>query len=626
VLIAPAWLISSGKDAYEIAKAINAGLVTLGAVPLYLWARRLLPVNESVLVCALALLMPPLLLAGNLMSDNAFLPAFLFAGFSIALALERPTFGRQALALGAVGLACTVRLQGLVLLLVLPTAVLLHAFLEPLPAGRLRRAVRSFLPTLFAFVAVGLAYAVVVLAAGARWSSALGGYQVTTQVGYSAASAARWVGYHFGELELASGFLAIPALLALLAWALRRRGETLPAERAFLAVTASALFWLGIQTGVFASRFADRVEERLIFYVTPLLLLALVLWLWRLPSQARAVKALAFAGPAALLLALPLRRLLTPAIFSDTFALIPFAALRGSLSLGEVRAIVIAAVVFAGALFVFGRRAVVQLVVPTALAGFLAVSSVSAARDMSRASRAERATSKAGSRLAWIDAAVGSGAKVGFLLTPEVDPRALWQLEFWNRSLGPVYILGPGEPGGLPHVSVTIDPVNGRVGGGGARPLPAYLVVPRTYSAAGNVVARQGYWVLDSIHAPLRLISRVQGVAPDGWIGRRASDTVYRSSQASTSAMTLNVSRASWGGKDLPSPVLIEARSLGTGRLLAKRTWVVHSLATKTFHLGRLPVPYRVTVRVPRTFSPADFGLADQRQLGAQVAFELGQP
>ena len=34
LLIAPAWLFSSGKEAYEIAKGINAALVTLGAVPL----------------------------------------------------------------------------------------------------------------------------------------------------------------------------------------------------------------------------------------------------------------------------------------------------------------------------------------------------------------------------------------------------------------------------------------------------------------------------------------------------------------------------------------------------------------------------------------------------------------
>jgi hypothetical protein len=630
VLIAPAWLVSSGKEAYEIAKGINAALVTLGAVPVYLWARRLLPMFESVLVCALALLIPPLLLAGNVMSDNAFFPAFLFATFSIALALERPTRGRQVLALAAVALACTVRLQGLVLLFVLPTAVLLHALLEPAAAqgvkAALRRAVRSFRPTALVFLAVGIFYAAVVLASGARWSSALGGYQVTTRVGYTVGEAARWVGYQLGELELASGFLAIPAVLVLLAWALRRRSETTPAERAFLAVTVSALFWLGVQTGIFASRFADRVEERLMFYVTPLLLLGLVLWLWRLPRVPILVKAFAFVAPAALLLALPLDRLLTPAIYSDTFGLIPFAGLLGSISLDAVRRIVIGATVVAGALFIFGPRALVQLIVPTALAGFLAVSSVSASRHMAKASRAEEATSQAGGRVAWIDAAVGRGADVGFLLTPEVDPRALWQLEFWNESLGPVYVLGPPEAGGLPHTSVTIDAENGDVDGSGAHALPPYLVTPRTYSAVGHVVARQGYWVLYRARAPLRLTSRVLGVAPDGWISHRASDTVYRASPMSSSTMTVRVSRASWGGADLPSPVLIEARSLQTGRILARRTWIVHSLATRTFSLGGLQEPYRVVVRVRRTFSPADFGLADQRQLGAQVAFQLGPP
>ena len=630
VLIAPAWLVGSSKEAYEIAKGINAALVTLGAVPLYLWARRLLPMFEAVLVCALALLIPPLLLAGNVMSDNAFFPTFLFAAFAIALALERPTYGRQALALAAVALACAVRLQGLVFVLVLPTAVLLHALLEPAASrgvrGALGRAVRAFRPTALVFVSVFLAYAAVVLGVGARWSSALGGYQVTTQVGYSVGDAARWIGYQFGELELASGFVAIPALLALLAWAVRRRPETRSAERAFLAVTTSALFWLGVQTGVFASRFADRVEERLMFPVTPLLLLALVLWLWRLPRVTVLVKAVAFAAPAALLLALPLGRLLTPAIFSDTFGLIPFAALLGSISEEAVRRIVIVAVIVTGALFVLGPRALVQLVVPTALAGFLAVSSLTASRDMAKASRAEKATSQAGDRISWIDAAVGKGANVGFLLTPEVDPRALWQLEFWNESLGPVYVLGPSEPGGLPHTSVTIDPHDGSVEGSEARALPPYVVVPRTYAAAGDAVAQEGYWVLYRTRSPLRLTSRVQGVASDGWIGHHASDTVYRSSPGSSSTMTVRVSRASWGGADLPSPVRIEARSLRTGRLLAERSWTVHSLATKTFPLGRLPEPYRVSVSVPRTFSPADFGLADQRELGAQVAFELGRP
>ena len=125
---------------------------------------------------------------------------------------------------------------------------------------------------------------------------------------------------------------------------------------------------------------------------------------------------------------------------------------------------------------------------------------------------------------------------------------------------------------------------------------------------------------------PLRLRSHVDGVASDGWIGHQASDTVYRSGPTVSSTMTVQISRAAWGGADLPSPVRIEARSTGSGRILAERTWVVHSLGTRTFHLGRLKEPYRVSVLVKRTFSPADFGLADQRQLGAQVTFSVGEP
>ena len=629
VLIAPAWLLASGKDAYEIAKATNATLVTLGAVPLYLWARRLLPLQDAIFVCFLALLIPPLLLAGNLMSDNAFFPAFLFATFSIALAVERPTPGRQALALGAIALACTARLQGLVLLLVLPTSVLLHALFVPSARGRLtelKSAVRAFLPSLVVFLAAAFAYTAVVLAVGGRWSSALGGYQVTTQVGYSAAAVARWIAYQFGELELASGLIAIPAALSLLVWALRRRSETSPAERAFLAVTISSAFWLVIQTGMFASRFADRVEERLMFYVVPLLFLALVLWFWRQPAQPVLVRAIAFAVPAAFALALPLRRLLTPAIYSDTFGLIPFAALLDSLSVGDVRKIIVGAVVIAGALFIFGRGAVVQVGAPIALAVFFVVSSVSAVRHMSRASRAELATSQTAGDVQWIDSAVGPGPSTGFLLTPSIDPRALWQLEFWNEALSSVYLLGGSEPGGLPRTQLAVNRVTGRLSSDGARALPTFLVTPRTYTAAGEVVARQGLWVLSRIERPLRLTSRIEGVAPDDWIGTHASDTVYRSGPGSSSTMTVRVSRAAWGGADRPSPVRIEARSVGSGRLLAKRTWVVHSLGAKTFDLGRLREPYRVTVVVPRTFSPADFGLPDQRQLGAQVTFDRGSP
>ena len=144
VLIAPAWLVTEAQStAYALAKTINVGLGVLALVLVYFWARRLTTAGYAVLAAGLTALMPSLLYAGMLMSENGFLPAFLLAALATALALERPTLGRQALAFAAIGLACFIRVQGIVLLAVLPTAVLLAAVLEArvAPAGsRLRAA------------------------------------------------------------------------------------------------------------------------------------------------------------------------------------------------------------------------------------------------------------------------------------------------------------------------------------------------------------------------------------------------------------------------------------------------------------------------------------------------------
>src|SRR5712691_5518154 len=82
--------------------------------------------------------MPSFIYTGMLMTENAFLPAFVLAAFAFALALERPTLLRQLFAFGTILLATAIRYQGLVLLLVLPTAILLKVVLELRAAPRPR--------------------------------------------------------------------------------------------------------------------------------------------------------------------------------------------------------------------------------------------------------------------------------------------------------------------------------------------------------------------------------------------------------------------------------------------------------------------------------------------------------
>ena len=129
-LISPAWWFHSMSTTYGVAKVLNVLLMTAAAVPLFLWARRLVSPLYGVVAVALTLLLPSFIYTGMLMTENAFLPAFVLAAFAFAAALERPTVLRQGLAFAAILLASSVRLQGLVLLAVLPTAILLKALFE----------------------------------------------------------------------------------------------------------------------------------------------------------------------------------------------------------------------------------------------------------------------------------------------------------------------------------------------------------------------------------------------------------------------------------------------------------------------------------------------------------------
>ena len=64
------------------------------------------------------------------MTEAAFLPAFVLVGFAIAAMLERPTLINQLGVLAALVLAISIRVQGIVLVAVIPTAVLLKVVLD----------------------------------------------------------------------------------------------------------------------------------------------------------------------------------------------------------------------------------------------------------------------------------------------------------------------------------------------------------------------------------------------------------------------------------------------------------------------------------------------------------------
>ena len=97
-LISPAWaLFKAVPDAYAAAKAINALMMSLAAIPAYLIARRMLSKQLAFAAAVLAVAIPSMVYTATLMTENAFYPIFLFAVYVIVLWLEKPSVTTDAL-------------------------------------------------------------------------------------------------------------------------------------------------------------------------------------------------------------------------------------------------------------------------------------------------------------------------------------------------------------------------------------------------------------------------------------------------------------------------------------------------------------------------------------------------
>ena len=159
---------------------------------------------------------------------------------------------------------------------------------------------------------------------------------------YAAGAAARFVGYHAGDLALLTGVFPACALLVLLWRALRsRRGRT-RASRAYLAVTFAIAVWLVLEVGVFASRELGLLAERNLIAAAPLLFLGFALWLDRGGPGGRpcARSAAAAVVVAAIVLLLPLGKLVVPDALPHAFTLIPLSHLRDVSSAGTMQLVV----------------------------------------------------------------------------------------------------------------------------------------------------------------------------------------------------------------------------------------------------------------------------------------------
>ncbi len=392
LVLAPAWLAHSTESVYGAMKTVNAVLMSLAAVPVYIWGRRFLSAWGALAAAALTLLLPGLVLTGTLMTENAFLPAFLVGLLAVGYCVEGPTLGRQALAAGGIALAGTARLQGLILVAVLPAAVVAERLLARSPRDVGRALVRLW--PLGALVGASvLIYVSAKLAAGGR-VGALGVYSGQAPTHYSVWGVLKWTAYALGELALTTALVPFAAFLLLLMLPPRTREE-----RAFLATGAAAILALVVLAGFAAFWLPPGLKDRYLFHGVPVLFLGLVLWFERGLPRPRVQTAAAALVAVVLVAILPLGTLFgSPTLLGNGLGLVPFSRVAGAFGgTGQLRLWVLLAAVVLGLIAVLAPRRLAPAVLVAPVVVLLVLSSASLFHAM-RAGPAGCATSRRSGR------------------------------------------------------------------------------------------------------------------------------------------------------------------------------------------------------------------------------------
>jgi hypothetical protein len=523
---------------YDLLQGLQAFVMSLAAVPVYLWARTLVPRRSALIAAALTVATPALAYSGLVMTEVLFYPLLVTAAWAGATAIARPTRGNQILLLVAFVAVCATRIQAIVLVPALVTAALLDAWLAR-SWGRLK----GQLPA-----AVGL---VVLLAGWAVWrlatgKGALGGYDVVASTSYSVGAAARFVLYHGASLLVLCGLFPLAAVAVKLVGALRR-GEQDEGVRAYLAVTASLCVWVVVEVGAFASRYSDRIVERNLIGLAPVLFIGLVLWLHSGPDGGYVVRGAVAAGALAVLLLLPVRRYVNVYDVHDALTLIPMFKLSTLTSLSTMAWVYRGVAVAAAAVFAFVPRRGLQWV-PFALIVALVGASVVSSRFVVDEAQAQDRTFLGDDPL-WADHAGGS--RIAYLYDGEPSWPGVWETVFFNTHIDRVYDLNAATvPGPLPQNDVSVRP-DGTVVGLPSHLAPARYVIVSNWiglhgERKGNATQQgltQAGLVLWKLEQPLRLRTWISGLEPNGDIAGEAKLVAYNC-KGGTYSVTLLIKQA----------------------------------------------------------------------------------
>lgn len=520
LLVTPAFLVGSLADAYLLAKAINCIVMSFAAVPAYLLALRVVERRLALVAASFALLLPAMAFSSRVMTESAFYPVFLLVVLAVVRVLETPTQGRQLVALGLIAVTAGFRMQALVLLPALLTSICLRIAMDARQAGRfsaqsLFQRAKAYNTTAFVLGCAALAAAGTALRRGSPIAA------ISDRADYvmgriSPLDGPKWFIYHVAELDLALGVIPFGAALLFAAFALGNVRASRGAQ-AFTIAAITASLWTIALAAAFATQ-ADvaRVQERYVFYVEPLVIIAFLGWIHaRTNGPARRSRfAIACLCVAAVLpLVLPYGTLLNYHAFASAPGLVPWLLVSSGGGL-DLAVITIGAFGFAAVIALAKLRHGRSLIAATA--AFLAAGTLLVnAAFQTISTRSLSFGLGSGDNRTWIDDAVESRASVAVLWSASGRPwkrfRRVWESEFFNRSVGPVFYLRTPLAYDLPQTRVRLAG-SALIGPDGERLHAEYVLSDGPVVAGDKIASRPGVdLTLYRVDGVVRVLSLTDG-------------------------------------------------------------------------------------------------------------------
>jgi hypothetical protein len=502
----------SVDSAYDWFKAANALFFAVTAVPVYLLARRLVSGWWAVLAAVLAIAVPSSISVATVMTESLSYLATAWALYAIMLALERPSVLRQLAVLGATAVAFLTRPQFGILYVTWVGALAVYWLVAPWARPRGRVELVRFWPTALPVVLAVLAFAARI-ASGASASHSLGAYWELWR-GYDPLQVGKWFVYHLGDFAVYLAIVPV-AVAPIVLVALTRAGRAgSRSAAAFVALFAAANVSGLLVVAAFTSTpwGYDRLHDRYGFYLLPLWLIGLVVWLASGLPRPLLAGAIGAVAAVALALILPFGQLANE-VGIDT---VPGAlwvrieaelAGPGPASGGLALALFVVALV--AATFVLPRRiAVVAL--PLAVAATFAATSYFAWQRMIEAPEDE--VFAGGLARAWIDERVPAEIPVTkvYIDTPcesALESHALFLTEFFNQTVDRAVYVGDSVPDGLPIERVDVAP-SGTLEQSGNPLIADYVFTQPGIRLAGRRIAEgtNARLVLWQVDGPVRVV------------------------------------------------------------------------------------------------------------------------